>query len=200
MISNYSSFRDIYERQTIIKPEPFEHKDESNPQPANEDVNNEKMLNFVKLYNVSKTLMVQLVDDCRLVENILDSYADEIVPTRSEESAAGSLNQTWNKDEPKKMEETVEKKSNKVRLDRPAYMGHLKLIANKLKTIENDQMLDECEAFNNEVRARWYEFSLGKLAQLNQLWDSKLVEETKMTDEQEQVSFCERDVDRSENK
>lgn len=61
---------------------------------------------------------------------------------------------------------------------RPGYMGHLRLIANVLKERCSEELLRDCE-LDEEVIQQWNEFKAGKLVQLNDLVNNKLVEESK---------------------
>lgn len=71
---------------------------------------------------------------------------------------------------------------------RPGYMGHLRLIANVLKERCSEELLRDCE-LDEEVIQQWNEFKAGKLVQLNDLVNNKLVEESKY-ESSDQVKSC----------
>lgn len=215
VIHNYSSFRDIHVKQTkkqaatvpaVVEGDEQQQQPTTSAEVVTTHNNNEKMLNFAKLYDVSRKLMIQVIVDCRLIEKIIDNYANEEIPIHSKDVAIltkkAELNKTFDvttentdnktvEEKPKETETTIEKieKQNKNQFDRPGYLGHLRLIANKFNNPQIEEILGECPTFTEETKAQWQEFKAGKLAQLNELCETKLVEEPKLTDAQEQVSL-----------
>lgn len=193
--------------------------------------NNEKILYFEKLYEISQVLVKQVIGECRLIEKILESYAEEKVPVKSKKnqlhavldceekpSSEASTQElhpsSLDKEEPNDVEKmevdselptvpnetfaaVVESSEAKVEeggdaladapqvatfiRKRPGYMGHLRLIANVLKERCPQELLEECE-LSAEVLQRWTDFKAGKLSQLNELINNKLVEETKYSE------------------
>lgn len=167
------------------------------------------MNHFAQLYQVSTSLVGQLIDECHLLQKILDSYSLETVPTKKEptdnvanetfikmdeglttEKAENSIQDETDNEANKTI--TLDKKpsqKNVIRRNRPGYMGHLRLIANILRDKCEDKLLSEC-SLDQDVVGQWNEFKTGKLAALNELVKSKLVEETEIGEHQENVSSC----------
>lgn len=191
-----------------------------------------KLEYFKNLFEISRSLIKQLLIDCNLLEKILESFSNEKIPVKSSEIKKESAEQSNNekmsdlkredKDEIKSddindadndgggdekknddfemkeksddIEEKTGTKTNvsteindekeheeknceiidnvKLKATRPGYMGHLRLIANTLKTYYKDELFDEC---NLNVLPRWQEFVDGHLAKLNALISSELV-------------------------
>ena len=224
------------EQSKILSPSPSSTDSASPP-------NNEKVSYFIKLHEITKVLVKQVIIDCRLIEKILDSYAQEKVPIKSQKSqpqvtavkleapdstatveAEVKLEQTTpvknevdlngNNDSKLEVDQTgaeensssekdaelseipekVAEVKEEVALDapqllktlRPGYMGHLRLIANVLKERCTNELLTECE-LDPDVLKQWIEFKEGKLAQFNELINSKLVEESKYSEINDQV-------------
>lgn len=227
-----SAIFDVKEKETeeaSSEPQEMDTLDNNSAEESNKLPNNEKILYFEKLYEISQVLVKQVIGECRLIEKILDSYANEKVPVKSKknqpqtaleceekQASEASTQELYPsssvKEEPsgvEKMEvdpevpivpndtcalvESLEVKVEKggealpkapqatVISKRPGYMGHLRLIANVLKDRCPQELLEECE-LSADVLQRWAEFKSGKLSQLNELINNKLVEEKKYSE------------------
>ena len=66
---------------------------DSNEECASKPPNNEKILYFEKLYSISQVLVKQVIGECRLIEKILDSYAQETIPVKSQRNQPQPLDE-----------------------------------------------------------------------------------------------------------
>lgn len=158
--------------------------------------NNEKMRYLNNLHNITKVLVKQVLVDCRLIEKILECYLHEKVPVKRESKQSNNVDQEFTDNLDNKVEnieikseQEVDNKSLEIDQSqsdatkkttlkncRPSYMGHLRLIANILRDHCSDELLSEFQVDSNVVQ-QWKDFNNVKLTQLNELVNSKLVDE-----------------------
>ena len=227
LFQNYTNFRNIYDRHhannvtEIATNEQISSDSDKTTAAVPCSANDSKMDHFLKLYEVTKILVKQILEECQLIEKIVDCYSKETIPVKSgnvldkdsssdshksdsiethasDEVIKESVDQIEIKneeivDEEEKVEnvDNNEKLAEKNNSLRPAYMGHLRLIANILNERCSNELLNECVFSNDTVLADWKEFVVQKLTKLNELINTALVIDSRMNNisKQAQVEF-----------
>ncbi|XP_027196888.2 phosphatase 6 regulatory subunit 1-like protein fmt [Dermatophagoides pteronyssinus] len=93
IFQNYHNYKIIYDKHHQTPSNNMDNNDQtndenqSNDQPNNNDDNKdkEKISYFLNRFEITKTLVEQILKDCHLIEKILDNFAEESIPIKSYE-------------------------------------------------------------------------------------------------------------------
>lgn len=107
VFQNYTNFKNIYDKHNSR--ENLETNSDSG-QDSDDDARN----NFIRLYHISKILVKQILEECHLIEKIVENFSNEMIPVKSgNKEATDKTEVKVERDEPTKEETKSEEESGK---------------------------------------------------------------------------------------